>query len=105
MNLVRDRNVWGVVLGRALTDPIWWFYVFWLPEYLSDARGFSLKRIALFAWMRNPRSHMGVRFQLSADPGRDTSGERPQCLHGIGVDLFRALGLCELVHNGTDSAL
>jgi ACS family hexuronate transporter-like MFS transporter len=51
MNLVRDRNVWGVVLGRALTDPIWWFYVFWLSEYLSDARGFSLKRIALFAWM------------------------------------------------------
>jgi len=51
LNLVRDRNVWGIVLGRALTDPIWWFYVFWLPQYLSDARGFSLKRIALFAWM------------------------------------------------------
>jgi MFS transporter, ACS family, hexuronate transporter len=49
--LARDRNVWGIVLGRALTDPIWWFYVFWLPQYLSDARGFSLKRIALFAWM------------------------------------------------------
>jgi ACS family hexuronate transporter-like MFS transporter len=51
LKLARDRNVWGIVLGRALTDPIWWFYVFWLPEYLSDARGFSLKRIALFAWM------------------------------------------------------
>jgi ACS family hexuronate transporter-like MFS transporter len=51
LKLVKDRNVWGIVLGRALTDPIWWFYVFWLPEYLSDARGFSLKRIALFAWM------------------------------------------------------
>jgi ACS family hexuronate transporter-like MFS transporter len=50
-NLARNRNVWGIVLGRALTDPIWWFYVFWLPQYLSDARGFSLKRIALFAWM------------------------------------------------------
>src|ERR1700749_1361509 len=49
--LARNRNVWGIVLGRALTDPIWWFYVFWLPQYLSDARGFSLKRIALFAWM------------------------------------------------------
>ncbi len=49
--LARDRNVWGIVLGRALTDPIWWFYVFWLPQYLSDARGFSLERIALFAWM------------------------------------------------------
>lgn len=51
LQLGRDRNVWGIVLGRALTDPIWWFYVFWLPQYLSDARGFSLKRIALFAWM------------------------------------------------------
>ena len=51
LHLARDRNVWGTVLGRALTDPIWWFYVFWLPQYLSDARGFSLKRIAAFAWV------------------------------------------------------
>jgi ACS family hexuronate transporter-like MFS transporter len=51
LDLARNRNVWGIVLGRALTDPIWWFYVFWLPQYLSDARGFSLKRIAMFAWM------------------------------------------------------
>ena len=51
IRLARNRNVWGIVLGRALTDPIWWFYVFWLPQYLSDARGFSMKRIALFAWI------------------------------------------------------
>lgn len=51
LKLARNRNVWGIVLGRALTDPIWWFYVFWLPQYLSDARGFTLQRIALFAWM------------------------------------------------------
>ena len=51
LGLARNPNVWGIVLGRALTDPIWWFYVFWLPQYLSDARGFSLKRIAMFAWM------------------------------------------------------
>jgi len=51
LRLSKDRKLWGVVLGRALTDPVWWFYVFWLPQYLSDARGFSLKRISLFAWM------------------------------------------------------
>lgn len=51
LDLAKNRNVWGIALGRALTDPIWWFYVFWLPQYLSDARGFSLKRIALFAWI------------------------------------------------------
>ena len=49
--LAKSSNLWAVVLGRSLTDPIWWFYVFWLPQYLSDARGFSLKRIALFAWI------------------------------------------------------
>jgi len=51
LTLLRDRNTWGIVLGRSLTDPIWWFYVFWLPQYLSDARGFSLKQIAAFAWI------------------------------------------------------
>jgi ACS family hexuronate transporter-like MFS transporter len=64
IELAKNPNVWGVVLGRALTDPIWWFYVFWLPQYLSDARGFSLKRIAFFAW---------IPF-LAADLGNFTGG-------------------------------
>jgi len=51
LGLLEQRNVWGIVLGRSLTDPIWWFYVFWLPQYLSDARGFSLKQIGAFAWI------------------------------------------------------
>ncbi len=59
LHLIRERNVWGIVLGRALTDPIWWFYIFWLPQYLSDARGFSLQRIALFAWMPFVASDLG----------------------------------------------
>ena len=77
LSLVRDRNVWGIVLGRALTDPIWWFYVFWLPQYLSDARGFSLQRIALFAWLPF----------LAADLGNFTGGlVSGYCIrHGITV--------------------
>ncbi len=47
----KDQNAWGILLGRSLTDPMWWFFVFWLPQYLSDARGFSLKQIAVFAWI------------------------------------------------------
>jgi ACS family hexuronate transporter-like MFS transporter len=49
--LLKRRDTWAVVIGRALTDPIWWFYVFWLPQYLSDTRGFSLTQIAAFAWI------------------------------------------------------
>jgi MFS transporter, ACS family, hexuronate transporter len=57
--LLRDPNLWAIVLGRSLTDPIWWFYVFWLPQYLSDARGFSLQRIALFAWIPFAAADLG----------------------------------------------
>jgi ACS family hexuronate transporter-like MFS transporter len=49
--LLRERKVWGAVLGRMGADPAWWFYVFWLPEYLVRARGYSLKQIGYFAWI------------------------------------------------------
>ncbi len=49
--ILKQRKTWAVVIGRSLTDPVWWFFVFWLPQYLSDARGFSLKQIAAFAWI------------------------------------------------------
>ncbi len=48
---LRVRQVWGLVLGRMLADPVWWFYVFWLPEYLRREREFSLAMIGYFAWI------------------------------------------------------
>jgi MFS transporter, ACS family, hexuronate transporter len=49
--LMRYRQVWAIVLSRFLTDPVWWLYISWLPKYLADARGFSLVKIGLFAWV------------------------------------------------------
>jgi len=49
--LFRYRQVWAFVLSRALIDPVWWFYVFWLPEYLKRQRHFSLEMIGTFAWI------------------------------------------------------
>ena len=49
--MLRYRQVWAIVLARFLTDPIWWLYISWLPKYLFDARGFSLIKIGLFAWV------------------------------------------------------
>ena len=39
------------LLARFLTDPVWWLYITWLPLYLYNVRGFSLKEIGLFAWV------------------------------------------------------
>ncbi|HVO56553.1 MAG TPA: MFS transporter [Dongiaceae bacterium] len=33
--LLRYRQTWGFSCAKFLTDPIWWFYLFWLPSYLS----------------------------------------------------------------------
>lgn len=49
--LLRRREVWGIVLARFFGDPIWWLYLNWMPLYLAKARGFSLKEIAAFAWL------------------------------------------------------
>jgi ACS family hexuronate transporter-like MFS transporter len=48
--LLTYRQTWAVVVGRFLTDPIWWLYVFWLPSYFQEARGFSLAQIGWSAW-------------------------------------------------------
>jgi ACS family hexuronate transporter-like MFS transporter len=45
------REAWGFILGKFMTDPIWWFFIFWLPSYLKQARGFSLQEIGYFAWI------------------------------------------------------
>jgi len=50
-SLLRHRQVWAIVLSRFLTDPVWWLYITWLPLYLYNVRGFSLKQIGLFAWL------------------------------------------------------
>ncbi len=45
------RQLWGLMATRLLATPVWWFYVFWLPDYLSKERGFTLKEIGLFGWI------------------------------------------------------
>lgn len=49
--LLDHRQVWAIVLSRFITDPVWWLYITWLPLYLYNVRGFSLKEIGMFAWL------------------------------------------------------
>ena len=49
--LIMHRQTWAIILSRFITDPTWWLYITWLPKYLNDARGFSLAKIGLFAWI------------------------------------------------------
>ncbi len=50
-SLFRHRQVWAVIAGRFFSDPIWWFLISWLPNYLKSERGFTLALIGLLAWI------------------------------------------------------
>ena len=36
--ILRYRQAWGYAWAKFLTDPVWWFYLFWIPIYLNDVR-------------------------------------------------------------------
>jgi len=58
LNLLRVRETWGVVVAKFFSDAAWYFYLFWLPKYLYDARGFDIKAVGAFAWI--PYAAAGV---------------------------------------------
>jgi ACS family hexuronate transporter-like MFS transporter len=45
--LWRHRQTWAFALGKLLTDPVWWFYLFWSGKFLADQFGVRLKTIGL----------------------------------------------------------
>lgn len=49
--LLGDARVWRILAGRFFFDPVFYFYMFWIPKYLSDERGFSLKEIGNYTWI------------------------------------------------------
>lgn len=50
-HLLTYPQVWGLVLAKFLSDAAWYFYLFWLPKYLYDARGFDVKQVGYYAWI------------------------------------------------------
>lgn len=59
LSLLSYRQVWGLVVGKFLSDAAWYFYLFWLPKYLYDARGFDVKQVGTFAWIPYAASGVG----------------------------------------------
>jgi ACS family hexuronate transporter-like MFS transporter len=58
IDLLRIRESWGLMSAKFLSDAAWYFYLFWLPKYLYDARGFNVKAVGTFAWI--PYAAAGV---------------------------------------------
>jgi MFS transporter, ACS family, hexuronate transporter len=91
IDLLRIRESWGLVSAKFLSDAAWYFYLFWLPKYLYDARGFDVKAVGTFAWI--PYAAAGVGCLL----GGWFSSYLVKRKFSLGVARKLALGLSAVV--------
>lgn len=79
--IIGTRQLWGLLVTRLVATPVWWFYVFWLPDYFSQGRGLSLELIGLYVWIP----------YLTSDLGKMTGGALSDALltRGFGVTMAR----------------
>jgi ACS family hexuronate transporter-like MFS transporter len=62
LKLFTFKEVRCLILIKFLTDPVWFFYIFWLPKYLMDTRGFDIKQIGYYAWIPYAAAGLGSMF-------------------------------------------
>jgi len=53
------REAWGCILARLFTDPLSYFFIFWIPLFLQKERGFDLKAIGMYGWIPYVASAIG----------------------------------------------
>jgi ACS family hexuronate transporter-like MFS transporter len=51
MDVLGMRRVQVLVFAKFMSDSAWYFYLFWLPKYLYDVRGFDVKHVSYYAWI------------------------------------------------------
>jgi ACS family hexuronate transporter-like MFS transporter len=59
LDVVGMRRVQVLVFAKFMSDSAWYFYLFWLPKYLYDVRGFDIKHVSYYAWIPYAASGVG----------------------------------------------
>jgi ACS family hexuronate transporter-like MFS transporter len=85
--LLRHRQTWAFAIGKFMTDPIWWFYLYWLPKFLDARYGIKLSQLALPL----------IAVYLLADVGSVAGGWLSGALIGRGWSVNRARKVTLLV--------
>jgi ACS family hexuronate transporter-like MFS transporter len=59
VDVLSMRKVQVLVFAKFMSDSAWYFYLFWLPKYLYDVRGFDVKHVSYYAWIPYAASGVG----------------------------------------------
>ncbi|WP_233838984.1 MFS transporter [Paraburkholderia sp. ZP32-5] len=47
LSVLKYRETWAFIVGKLMTDPVWWFYLFWLPKWLNESRHIDIGNMGL----------------------------------------------------------
>jgi ACS family hexuronate transporter-like MFS transporter len=73
-SLLRHRATWAIVVGMTLTNPVWYFYLFWIPDYLAKSKHLNLQSSTLPVMV----------IYIMADLGSISGGWLSSALIGLG---------------------
>jgi MFS transporter, ACS family, hexuronate transporter len=59
LDIIGMRKVQVLIFAKFMSDSAWYFYLFWLPKYLYDVRGFDVKHVSYYAWIPYAASGAG----------------------------------------------
>jgi len=88
LKLLQFKQTWAFAIGKFLTDPIWWFYLFWLPDFLLKQYGLKGTAVAL------PTAMVYVISSIGSVGG----GYLPMKLMNKGWPVFRARKTSMLIY-------
>ncbi len=87
LQLLRYRQTWAFALGKFLTDPVWWLYLFWIPDFLNRNHGIDLQHDRAAARRdlsdrrrRQHRRRLAVVGAASSAAGRVNAGRKTAML-------------------------
>ncbi len=92
LRLLATRETWAFALGKFFIDPIWWFYLFWLPGYLGAQYGLDLK-----TWSTPTAALALGAIYLISDVGSVAGGWLSGRLMKAGMTVNRARKLTMLI--------
>jgi ACS family hexuronate transporter-like MFS transporter len=89
--LLRSRFLWQFTLSKVFSDPVWYFYTFWFPQYLKVAHSFSLREIGETAWIPFFTATVGNLAGGAVFSGLLRVGTRAATARRVAILIFSAL--------------
>lgn len=102
--LLQSRFLWQFTFSKAFSDPVWYFYTFWFPQYLKVVHGFTLRQIGIVGWIPFFTAALGNLAGGAVFSVLLRTGREPAMVRRVAVMLLSVLMVPAVLVSGNLSA-